>query len=126
MGANQISDSELGEISVTIISKPDSDSRTLKISEEALKIYEELVSKKLDGGFWNDIVSETRILFIFKFKDGSIKRFELSKKNQPEIAQLCHEFNGDPLEKTSNILAYLAGNDFYADTISRFKQLEVL
>jgi len=121
MGADQISDSELGEIGVEITSKPDSDSRTLKISEQSLERYEELISDKLDPGFWNDIVSEKRILFIFKFTDGSVKRFELSKKNQSEIAQLCHDFNGDPLEKTSDILAYLAGNDFYADTIARFK-----
>lgn len=34
-----------------------------------------------------------------------------------EIAKLCSEFNGDPLDKTSNLLAYLAKNEFYTEMI---------
>ena len=82
--------------------------------------YEQLIVDKLDKGFWNDIVSDDKIVFIFKFKDGTIKKFILSPDNESEIARLCHEFNNHPIEKTSNILKYLSGNSFYTETVKMY------
>ena len=37
--------------------------------------------------------------------------------NREEIARLCSQLNGDPLEKTSDLLRYFASNPFYRDVI---------
>mgnify|MGYP003532386498 CR=1 FL=1 len=36
------------------------------------------------------------------------------------VASLCTALNGDPIEKTSDLLRYLAGNPFYRDLMVAF------
>lgn len=119
MGAAQISDDELKAVGAEIVGRSASGSRRLHIPTGKLGEYEKLVAAKLDPGFWNDIVGEEEILFIFKFKDGEVKRLMFSEENRTHIARLCSEFNGDPIELTSDTLNYLSGNDFYAERISK-------
>jgi len=117
MGAKTITDNELKNIGIEIIGIAGSGARKLKIPVPKLAAYEQLIVEKLDNGIWNDIVSDNKIVFIFKFKDGAIKKLILSPDNQVEIARLCHEFNNDPIEKTSDILKYLSENSFYAEVV---------
>ena len=81
MGAEDIKDDELEAFGVEIVKQTDSGSRSLKISENGLPTYINLVKEKLTKGFWNEIVGPKEILFIFKFEDGHIEEFILS----PEI-----------------------------------------
>lgn len=115
MGVKNISDKEPTDLGVEIIETKESGSRKLKIPELALNPYIDLVKKSLNLGFWNEILGETEIIFIFKFKDGSIRELKLTERTNDEIAKLCTEFNNDPLEKTHNVYKYISENDFYTD-----------
>ncbi|MDO8574827.1 MAG: hypothetical protein Q7R61_00940 [bacterium] len=115
MGAKKIEDGELESLGIKIEEKDADGDRALKIPEEKLSQYIELIKAKLTAGFWNEIIGEKEILFIFKFKDGSIKEFKLSPENEQEIDKLCAEFNNEPPDKTANVYKYISDNKFYHD-----------
>lgn len=115
MGAENIQDGELEGLGIEIKDrKPDGD-RMLVIPDDKLPEYIELIKSKLTEDFWNEIVGEKDITFIFKFKDGSIKEYKLSPDNEREIDKLCAEFNNEPPDKTANVYKYISDNKFYHD-----------
>ncbi|MDO8676595.1 MAG: hypothetical protein Q7K16_03010 [Candidatus Azambacteria bacterium] len=113
MGAGNIQDTELENLEIKIEDRTSDGDRMLKIPEEKLSQYIELIKNKLTNGFWNEIVGEKEILFTFKFKDGSIKEYELSPENEHEIDKLCAEFNNESPDKTANVYKYISDNKFY-------------
>lgn len=115
MGGEAIGDSDLEALGIEIVEKTESGHRKLKIPEAALARYIELVKANLTKGFWNEIIGPTKILFIFKFKDGRIEEYSLSPENEQKIDTLCAEFNNEPQEKTANVYKYISDNDFYRD-----------
>lgn len=115
MGAENIDDNDLTGLGITIEEKRASGNRTLKIPSDKLTQYIELIKNKLDNGFWNEVIGEKEIVFVFKFKDGSIKEYTLSPKNEKEINDLCIEFNNEPPDLTPNVYKYISDNDFYHD-----------
>lgn len=115
MGAERIQDNELEDLNIEIAGRTESGFRKLRIPQENLSGYVELVKDKMTEGFWNEIVGSEDIIFIFKFKDGSIKEFKLSPNNESEIGKLCAEFNNEPPDKTANVYKYISENDFYHD-----------
>jgi hypothetical protein len=119
MGGTKISNEELLVLHVDIGVSAHSGNRKLTIPGKFLEAYKQLIWDKMEEGFWNDILGEKEIIFIFKFRGGAVEEFILSKENQAQIAALCGEFNGDPLKKTGDILHYLAGNSFYRGFINR-------
>lgn len=94
MGADKIQDKELKVLNIEIVETTESGSRKLKIPKEHLSEYIELKKNKLAEGFWNEIVGADEILFIFKFKDGSVKEYKLSPDNESEISEndFYHDF----------------------------------
>lgn len=119
MGAGQILDSELENLDIEI-DKTESGSRKLKIPSENLDFYIELIKEKMDNGFWNEIIGESEIVFIFKFKEGEVKEMKLSKETESKIDKLCAEFNNEPADKTANVYKYLSENDFYHDFMMEY------
>ncbi len=117
MGASAISDEELRGLGVEILEGVGSDIRGLCIPESSLDSYVELIRRKLPPGFWNDIVGRTTVFFIFKMGDGAVKELVYSPGNRAEISRLCSRINGDPIEKTSDVLRYMATNGFYRDAM---------
>lgn len=115
MGAGEIQDQELKDLNVEVVGKTEGGSRKLKIPQEHLPEYIALVKDKLTEGFWNEIVGAEKIIFIFKFKGGSVKEYKLSPINESEIDQLCAEFNNESPDKTANVYKYISENDFYHD-----------
>lgn len=115
MGADKIQDEHLESIGVQILEKDPDGDRKLKIFPESLPRYRDLIKEQLNLGYWNEVVGENEIIFIFKSKDGSIKEYNLTPENEAEIAALCSQFNGDSLEKTSNVYKYISGNSLYKD-----------
>jgi len=115
MGAEEITDDELTSLGAEIVGKTDSGSRKLKIPEQSLAQYVNLVKTKLTKGFWNEIVGPKEILFAFRFKDEHTEEYILSAENEAQIAKLCTEFNNDTLEKTANVHKYISDNNFYHD-----------
>ncbi len=122
MGAGQITDTDLTDLNIEIIRDSDPEIRKLIIPSESVEQYKELIRQKLDSGFWNDIVGVDQIYFIFKMPDGEIKEYSYNENNRLEIAALCTKLNNDPIEKTSNLLDYIADNSFYTDTVERYQQ----
>ena len=115
MGAEKIWDKDLVDLGIGIEETMADGDRTLKIPEEKISQYIELIKAKVDSGFWNEVIGEKEIIFIFRFKDGSIKEYRLSQENEQEIDKLCAEFNNEPADKTANVYKYIADNKFYHD-----------
>ena len=120
MGAENITDKNLIDLDIEIVETKDDGDRTLKIPEERLLDYIELIKSKLTNGFWNEVVGEKEIIFIFKLKDGSTKEYKLFLDNEKEISKLCSEFTNEPLEKTANVYKYISGNKFYQDFMMEY------
>ncbi|OGF69827.1 hypothetical protein A3H65_00810 [Candidatus Giovannonibacteria bacterium RIFCSPLOWO2_02_FULL_45_14] len=112
MGAEEISDKELGDLDIEISGKAESGHRMLKIPDEKVLRYIEVIKMKMTPGFWNEIVGEREIIFIFKFKDGKIKEYKLSPANEQEISDLCESFNDEPPRKAANVYKYISENKF--------------
>lgn len=117
MGADNIQDLELEGLNIEIADRSDSGSRMLKIPQESLLQYIELIKAKINNGFWNEVIGSKDIIFIFKFKDGTIKEFRLSSQTEAKIDKLCAEFNNEPPDKTANVYKYLSENEFYHNFI---------
>ncbi|MCA9383876.1 hypothetical protein KC909_05940, partial [Candidatus Dojkabacteria bacterium] len=115
----EIEDEELMELGIIITGISDSGSRKLQIPDDSLEKYKELIRLKMNKGFWNDIIGTDEIIFIFKLEDEIIEMV-LTEDNRLKIAKLCSELNGDPIENTSQIFRYLAGNDFYSGFLRQF------
>lgn len=120
MGADAITDHELTNLGVKIVRRTGASFRGLLIPEGSLSAYRALIRQKMAPGYWNDIVGRDEILFIFKLDDRTIKELTLSEATRSEIANLCSSLNRDPIEKTSDIPQYLAGNPFYHEVIEAF------
>jgi hypothetical protein len=120
MGAAAISDGELAQLGISIVQGAGSAFRGLLIPAASLAAYKTLVREKITAGFWNDIVGRQEIFFIFKLVDGAVRELVFSAATQSEIAHLCSALNQDPIEKTSDIPRYLAGNPFYRELIAAF------
>lgn len=120
MGASKITDTELTDLNIEIIKDSDPEIRKLIIPSESIEQYKELIRQKLDVGFWNDFVGEDQVYFIFKMPDGKIIEYSYSENDRLEIAKLCTQLNKDAIEKTSNLLDYLAENSFYTDVVKNF------
>ena len=120
MGAGAIADHELTNLGIEILQGAGSASRGLLIPASSVAGYRALVREKITPGFWNDIVGQQDILFTFKLADGTVKELALSEATRSEIARLCSSLNRDPLEKTSDMPRYLAGNPFYRELIGAF------
>lgn len=115
MGADKITDTELENLGIKIEGKTESGSRKLKIPQSSLSRYFDLVKDKMTEGFWNEILGEKEIVFIFKFKDGHVEEYTLSPETEPIIDKLCAEFNNEEPETTANVYKYISENDFYHD-----------
>ena len=115
MGAGNIEDKNLLDLDISIEEKKADGDRTLKIPDDRLNAYIELMKTKLNNGFWNEMVGEKEIIFVFKLKDGSIKEYRLSPENEQEVDSLCAELNNEPPEKTANVYKYISDNKFYHD-----------
>ena len=115
MGAGQITDEDLINLGIEIVEKIKSGNRKLKIHENKIENYKNLIKEKMTPGFWNEFLNKEGIHFIFKLEDGNIKEYTLSLENEQEIDNLCAKLNNEPPEKTANVYKYISDNDFYHD-----------
>lgn len=120
MGADKITNDDLLGLDIKIIETRESGSRKLEIPEKSIENYKKLICDKLNAGFWNEIVGQKEIFYIFRFPDSSVKTFTLSVENEPEVDALCAKFNNEPAGKTANVYKYLSENDFYHDVMLKY------
>lgn len=114
MGGVDITDKDLSDLDIDFNKLADGD-RALKIPKEKMSQYKELVRQKLGNGFWNEMIGESEIIFVFKFKDGSVEEYKLSPENEQKIDQHCAELNNEQPDKTANVYKYISENTFYHD-----------
>ncbi|MBI2097115.1 MAG: leucine--tRNA ligase [Candidatus Sungbacteria bacterium] len=115
MGAKDVSDKELATLGISIIKKTSDGDRKIIVPKTKLSEYENLVSKKMTPGFWNEYIGEEAV-FIFKHKDGSLERLTLTPETEKRIDKLAADFVGEGWSKSS-VWKWLAENDWYADLI---------
>lgn len=115
MGAENITDAALTDLGITIQETKSNGKRAVVIPEEKLPEYMELIATHLTNGFWNEVVGTADIVFMFKFDDGSIQQYILSKETEPEVDRLAAEFNDQPVRPTANVYKWLSENQFYHD-----------
>lgn len=72
-------------------------------------IWEEYISYEIKPGFWNEYIGKD-IVFIFKFKDGNVKKYILDDSNKDKILKLCCTFANFEFESIEKMLK---DNDFY-------------
>jgi hypothetical protein len=118
MGADAITEAELAAVGVRILERHGTAARELLLPASSVPAYLALVRERLSPGFWNEVVGHRDVLFVFRLADGTVVEHTLSEDTAPEIARLCSALNGDPLERTSDVLGYLAGNALYRDLIA--------
>jgi leucyl-tRNA synthetase len=115
MGAKNIKDKDLTDLSIEIVETlPDGD-RKIKIPVKSLKDYEKIIIDKLSPGFWNEYVGD-KIVFIFKHKDNQIDRIELDVSTEERIDKLAASFMDESWHKKS-VWKWLAENNWYKDSI---------
>ncbi len=125
MGGEDISDEDLKRLKIKILDTTEKGYRKIEIPKSKIKDYEKLIENKMTLGFWNEYIAK-EIIFIFKFKDGKVKRFVLSRENEKEIDKLGEEFNGRVWKKKASVWKWLAKNDTYADLIVHGEQGEII
>ena len=80
-------------------------------NDEEIPFYEDFICNNLENGFWNEYLGKDKI-FIFKFLDGTIKRFVLDKDNEGTVLELCRKFANNSFESIDKMLR---GNDYYRE-----------
>ena len=83
----------------------------IKFEKDKSKFYEEFIIKNLEVGYWNEYLGD-KIVFIFKFNDGSTKKYIYNKTNEEEILNLCCKFAECIFPSFKQMLE---ANSFYAN-----------
>ena len=78
--------------------------------------FEKYLLNNLKPGFWNEWLNNDRVHFLFRFKNGDFRGYELSEKNEKEILELCQEFAN---VKFKSIKDMLMENQFYSKYITK-------
>ncbi len=120
MAAPDISDVELSRCGIEVVETFGSGIRGLLIPGHRLPAYKALIRERMKRGFWNEMVGRDEMFFLFKLSDGTLKELCYSAETRDEIARLCTELNNDPIERTSDMPRYLAGNPFYREVAVQF------
>src|SRR3989344_9054928 len=124
MGAKAITDQDLTDLGIEIVEKTESGSRKLKILKNKIENYKNLIKEKITPGFWNEFLDENGVHFIFKLKNGDVRKYILSPENEREVDKLCAELNNESPDKTANVYKYISENDFYHDfMVKHYKKM---
>ena len=59
--------------------------------DSKIELFEKYISESLENGFWNEYLGKDKV-FIFKSKNGEIKKYVLNSNNEKEVLKLCCEF----------------------------------
>ncbi|MCA9341745.1 class I tRNA ligase family protein, partial [Candidatus Saccharibacteria bacterium] len=84
--------------------------------------FERLITDNMETGFWNEYLTNEKVVFIFKHKDGYIERFEFNDSNASQICALGNKFNNLP-EPAPNETPWqwLANNSWYSSIVPKVR-----
>ena len=77
--------------------------------EEKSDVWEGFITQYLELGYWNEYLTEGRVVFLFHLEDG-IKRYEVYNYDNQEVLALCEKLCECKFEY---LRAMLEGNHFY-------------
>ena len=80
--------------------------------DDKINDYEKFIYNNLENGFWNEYLGKDKV-FIFKFEDGSIKKYVLDESNEQEVLELCRKFANCEFESVDKMLR---DNEYYANS----------
>ena len=120
MGQQNIASADIEAIGGRVDSIDDSGHMCVEFPVSKFKEFEELINKKMESGFWNEYLTNEKVVFIFKHKDGRLERFVLNDNNAHEILTLGHKFNNQsetrPQETPWN---WFVHNSWYSPIIQK-------
>ena len=87
----------------------DGENYTVTFPEEAAPIWEEFICKYLAVTYWNEYLTQDRVIFLFHLKDG-FHRYEVVNFEDDKVLALCEDLCEC---KFGSLKAMLGGNHFY-------------
>ena len=109
MGTNNIN--ELDEKEYNLEKNSDGD-YLVSFKDDKIDEYENFIKKNLNNGFWNEYLGKDKV-FMFKFEDGTFKKYVLDDSNEQEILELCRKFANCEFESVDKMLR---DNEYYANS----------
>ena len=106
MGVNNIKQLEQEGFSIEKIGN----SYGITFNDDKRTNFEEYIIDNLNPGFWNEYLGKEKV-FIFKFKNGEVKKYILNNENEKEILELCNKFANFEFESINKMLK---DNSFYS------------
>ncbi len=122
MGQKNITESDIASLGGRV--EPVTNSGHLCVEFPVAKAaeFEELINEKMEPGFWNEYLTNEKVVFIFKYKDGGLERFELSDDNAHQICVLGNQFNNQPEPQPDETAwQWLENNSWYAPIVPKIK-----
>lgn len=113
MGQKNITEADIKSIGGHVVETTDDGHLCVVFPRESAKEFEELISEKIEPGFWNEYLGEDAV-FIFKNSDSAITRLVWTLETESEILELCNQYAKANFE---NVESMLLGNNFYKDWI---------
>ena len=77
--------------------------------QEKAGVWEEFISSHLELEYWNEYLTEDKVIFLFHLADG-IKRYEVYNFENDEVLTLCEKLCEC---KFGSLKSMLVGNHFY-------------
>ena len=93
--------------------KPDGNNYTVSFPEYMAPLWEDFVKAHLQLEYWNEYLTENKVVFLFCLQDG-IKRFEVENYRNDQVLKLCEKLCDCKFE---SIKEMLLGNWFYNEKL---------
>lgn len=93
----------------------DGDNYMVSFSADKALVWEEYITKHLELGYWNEYLTEDKVVFLFHLEDG-IKKYEVYHFSNDEVLALCEKLCEC---KFTSIKDMLIGNHFYNKIIGK-------
>ena len=78
-------------------------------------IWEDFITKHLEVGYWNEYLTEDKVIFLFHLED-EIKRYEVYNFDNDEVLALCEKLCECKFDSLESVLI---GNHYYKRILGR-------
>lgn len=75
--------------------------------------WEQFIVKYLEVGYWNEYLTDDKVIFLFRLSEG-LKRYEVNNFKNEEVLALCEKICERQFQSIKDMLK---GNRFYCDKI---------
>ena len=89
------------------------DNFKVSFTEDKAELWEEFIKRHLKVEYWNEYLTEDKVVFLFHLADG-FRRFEVNDYMNDEVLRLCEQLCNCKFE---SIKKMLSDNSFYSTII---------